>query len=103
MLGYSEADARAMAAFQQEMMQVALAANGGDLAAQARLEGWEVIALKYQPEIEKLSVSASAGDFTAMQRLQVIQVTIIKEWAGINSGKPVKAMKASKPVKAAKP
>jgi hypothetical protein len=107
-MGFTEADARAIAAFQQEMMQVAMAASGGDLAAQARLERWQAIAVKYEPEIEKLSVAASGGDMTAVQRLQVIQIDIIKEWANtgtLKSVKPVKPMTkaAAKPVKAAKP
>lgn len=101
--GFTEADARAMAAFQQEMMQVAMAASGGDLAAQARLERWQTIALKYQPEIEKLSLSVGGGDMAAFQRLQVIQVDIIKEWANTGSSKPARILKAIKPVKATKP
>jgi hypothetical protein len=103
MLGFTEADARALAAFQQEMMQVAMAASGGDVAAQARLQRWEAIALKYQPEIEKLSVSASAGDLAAVQKLQLIQVNIIKEWVNTGSSKSAKVTKAVKPSKATKP
>lgn len=103
-LGFTEADARVFANFQQEMMQVAMAASGGDAAAQAKLEKWEAVALKYEPEIEKLTVAASAGDYTAVQKLQVIQVNIIKEWSGISAGKPVKVVKAAaKPAKATKP
>ena len=99
MAGFTEADARAIAAFQQEMMQVAMAASNGDLAAQARLERWQTIALKYEPEIQKLSISGSAGDMAAIQRLQVIQVEIIKEWANTASSKPVKLTKpVTKPV-----
>lgn len=94
MAGFTEADARAIAAFQQEMMQVAMAASNGDVAAQARLERWQAIAVKYEPEIQKLSVSGSAGDMAAIQRLQVIQIEIIKEWANTGSSKP---MKLSKP------
>lgn len=105
MAGFTEADAKAIAAFQQEMMQVAMAASGGDLAAQARLERWQTIALKYEPEIQKLSISGSAGDMAAIQRLQVIQVEIIKEWVNTGSSKPVKLSKpATKhPVKSTKP
>ncbi len=103
--GFTEADARAIAAFQQDMMQVAMAASGGDLAAQARLERWQALALKYEPEIQKLSLTASGGDMAAVQRLQVIQVEIIKEWANTGS---VKSLKTAKPVvkpapKSAKP
>ncbi|MEP6730290.1 MAG: hypothetical protein ABJE10_06620 [bacterium] len=93
MAGFSEADAKALAAFQTEMMQVAMAASNGDVAAQARLERWQTIALKYQPEIEKLSMAGSAGDMAAIQRLQVIQVEIVKEWAGTASLKPAKVVK----------
>jgi hypothetical protein len=101
---FTEADARAIAAFQQEMMQVAMAASNGDVAAQARLERWQAIALKYEPEIQKLSVAGSAGDMAAIQRLQVIQIEIIKEWANTASSKPVKLSKpAAKSVKATKP
>jgi hypothetical protein len=105
--GFTEADAKAIAAFQQEMMQVALAASNGDVAAQARLERWQAIALKYEPEIEKLSLAASGGDMASVQRLQVIQIDIIKEWAhtsSVKSVKPIKTTKApAKPVKATKP
>jgi hypothetical protein len=87
------------------------------LAAQARLERWQAIAVKYEPEIEKLSLSASGGDMAAVQRLQVIQIDIIKEWVNtgtLKSAKSVKSVKpvttraattkaAAKPVKAAKP
>ena len=99
--GFTEADAQAIAAFQQEMMQVALAASNGDVAAQARLERWQAIALKYQPEIEKLSLSGSTGDMAAIQRLQVIQIEIIKQWANTGSSKAVRLNKVVKPVKAA--
>jgi hypothetical protein len=106
--GFTEADARAIAVFQQEMMQVAMAASGGDLAAQARLERWQALALEYEPEIEKLSISASGGDMAAVRRLQVIQIDIIKEWANTGSVKSLKTTKSAakataKPVKAAKP
>ena len=100
MLGFTEADAQAIAAFQQEMMQVAMAASGGDAAAQARLERWQAIALKYQPEIEKLSLSGGAGDMAAIQRLQVIQIEIIKEWVNTSSSKSAKLNKVIKPIKA---
>ena len=103
MMGFTEADAQAIAAFQQEMMQVAMAASGGDAAAQARLERWQAIALKYQPEIERLSLSGGAGDMAAIQRLQVIQVEIIKEWVNTSSSKSLKLNKVVKPIKAAKP
>jgi hypothetical protein len=91
--GFTEADAKAIAAFQQEMMQVAMAASNGDVAAQARLERWQAIAVKYEPEIQKLSIAGSAGDMAAIQRLQVIQIEIIKEWANTASSKPVKLSK----------
>ena len=98
-MGFTDVDARALAAFQSEMMQVAMAANAGDVAAQARLASWEAIALKYQPEIEKLSVSASAGDMASMQRLQAIQVSIIKDWVNTGSSNSAKVLKAVKPPK----
>jgi hypothetical protein len=103
--GFTEADARAIAAFQQEMMQVAMAASNGDVAAQARLERWQAIAVKYEPEIQKLSLSGSAGDMAAVQRLQVIQIEIIKEWANTASSKPAKLGKPAtkQPVKPKKP
>jgi hypothetical protein len=106
--GFTEADAQAIAAFQQEMMQVAMAASNGDVAAQARIERWQAIALKYQPEIEKLSLAGSGGDMAALQRLQVIQVEIIKEWANTGTTKSVKPLKtttkaAAKSAKATKP
>ncbi len=105
--GFTEANARAIAAFQQEMMQVAMAASSGDVAARGRLERWQAIAVKYQPEIEKLSLAASGGDMASVHRLQVIQIDIIKEWANtgtVKAVKPVKATKAvAKPVNATTP
>ncbi len=79
--GFSEADVRALAVFQQEMMQVAMAAAGGNAAAQARLNRWEGISLKYQPEMLRISQSAGPGDLKALQRLQEIQFLMLKEWA----------------------
>jgi len=94
--GYSEADAQALVAFQQEMMQVAMAASAGDAAAQARLQSWQTLALKHQPEIEKLTLAAQGGDVTAIQKLQVMQFTLMKEWANTGSTK-VKVPRAVKP------
>lgn len=97
--GFTEADAQALVAFQQEMVRVAMAASGGDAAAQAQLQRWQGITLKYQPEIERLAVAASGGDVTAMQRLQVVQVTLMREWANTSSA----AAKLPRPVRAARP
>jgi hypothetical protein len=82
--GFTAADAQAMAAFQQQMMQVAMAASAGDVSAQARLERWQAIALTHQAEIERLSLSA--GDVAAMQRLQTIQLQMLREWSSTGSG-----------------
>jgi hypothetical protein len=105
MAEFTEADAKAIAAFQQEMMQVAMAASNGDLAAKARLERWQAIALKYEPEIQRLSISGSNGDMAAIQRLQVIQIEIIKQWANTGTSKSVKLSKPAtkQPVKSTKP
>lgn len=84
----AQADAEAMLAFQQSMMQTATAAAAGDLAARARLEAWEAIALKYQAETEKFMTAAAGGDMAAMQRLQQIQIAMMKEWAGTASLRP---------------
>lgn len=89
----TQADAEAMIAFQQTMMQTAQAASAGDLAARAKLERWQAISLKYQAEVEKAANAAAAGDMAAMQRLQELQFRMMKEWAGTGSlgsklGKP---------------
>ena len=96
MPGYTEADAQAIVAFQQEMMQVAMAASTGDAAAQARLESWQALALKHQPEIEKLTLAAQGGDVAALQKLQMMQYTLIKEWTNTGSTK-AKVLRAVKP------
>ena len=78
--GYSQEDIDALTRFQQEMTQLSMAASSGDARAKARLEAWEVLAMKYQPEMQKLSVAAGAGDAAAVQRIQRLQLDLIKEW-----------------------
>jgi hypothetical protein len=85
MAGYTEADAQAIVAFQQEMMQVAMAASAGDAGAKARLEAWQTLTLKHEAEIQKLSLQAQGGDAAAIQKLQQMQFTIMKEWASTGS------------------
>lgn len=84
--GFNESDVRELAMFQQEMMQVAMAAAGGDAAAQARLNRWEGISLKYQPEMLRITQSAGPGDVKALQRLHEIQILMLKEWAATGKG-----------------
>jgi hypothetical protein len=96
MPGFSEADAKAMMAFQQEMMQVSMAASQGDAKAQARLERWAAIAEKYEPEMLKLSTSMSntgAADLKTIQRLHAIQIEMMREWSRTSGGRA----KAAKP------
>ncbi|MEO6525908.1 MAG: hypothetical protein ABIP93_04735 [Gemmatimonadaceae bacterium] len=94
--GFTQADAEALVAFQQEMMQVAMKASAGDVAAQARLEAWQALTVKHEAEIQKLSLAASAGDVSAVQKLQLMQFTIMKEWAHTGSTK-AKVLKAVRP------
>jgi hypothetical protein len=93
--GYTQADAEALVAFQQEMMELSIAASAGDSKAQARLQAWERIALKYQAEMQKLSIAASGGDMTAAQKMQRLQFDLIKEWSstGATRAKLPKAKK----------
>jgi len=93
--GYSQADIDALMQFQQQMMQLSMAASAGDAKAKARLESWEVVALKYQTEMQKLSLAAGTGDMAAVQRMQRMQFDMIKEWnaGGIASAKLPKAKK----------
>lgn len=93
--GYTQADIEALTLFQQEMMQLSMAASSGDAKAKARLEAWQVIAMKYQPDMEKLALAASAGDMTAAQKMQRMQFDLIKEWnaAGSTHAKLPKAKK----------
>lgn len=79
-LSLAEPRARAFAAFQQELIEVAIAADGGDGAAQARLASWTSVAKQRVSEIATLSVATSVGDVAAIQRLQVIQAELMKEW-----------------------
>jgi hypothetical protein len=94
--GFTQADAEALVAFQQEMMQVAMAASAGDASAQARLDAWQALSLKHEGEIQKLSIAAQAGDMGAIQKLQAMQFTIMKEWAH-TAGTKEKVKKALKP------
>jgi len=91
--GYSQEDVDALTAFQQEMMQLSMAASSGDARAKARLEAWQVLVTKYQPEMQKLSVAAGAGDAAAVQRIQRLQFDLIKEWnaGGVTPAKSAKA------------
>lgn len=91
MSGFTQADAEALVLFQQEMVQLSMAASAGDPKAKARLEAWETIALKYTPEMEKLSLSAGAGDMAAAQKMQRLQLDLIREWtnaAGVRAKLP---------------
>lgn len=94
--GYSQADIDALMQFQQEMMQLSMAASAGDASAKARLESWEAIAMKYQPQMQKLSLAASSGDMAAVQKMQRMQFDLIKEWNASGSGR-AKLSKAKKP------
>jgi hypothetical protein len=94
--GYSQADIDALMQFQQEMMQLSMAASAGDASAKARLESWEAIAMKYQPQMQKLSLAASTGDMAAVQKMQRMQFDLIKEWNASGSGR-AKLSKAKKP------
>jgi hypothetical protein len=96
MPGVTQADAEALVAFQQEMMQVAMQASTGDAAAKARLEAWQALTVKHEGEIQKLSLQAQGGDVAAMQKLQMMQFTIMKEWASTGSTK-AKVLRAVKP------
>lgn len=93
--GITQADADALMLFQQEMMQLSMAASAGDPKAKARLESWEAIALKYQAEMQQLSIAASAGDMAAAQRMQRRQFDLIKEWTNAGGGR-AKLLKAKK-------
>ncbi|HEV7994019.1 MAG TPA: hypothetical protein VGP25_19480 [Gemmatimonadaceae bacterium] len=93
---FTEADAQALLAFQQEMMQVATAASTGDVAAKARLDAWQALSVKHEAEIEKLALSAQGGDMAAMQKLQMMQYTMMKEWASTGTTK-AKVLRAVKP------
>ena len=93
--GYTQADAEALVAFQQEMMELSMAASSGDARAKARLESWERIALKYQPEMQRLSVAASGGDMAAAQKMQRLQFDLIREWTSTGAAR-AKLPKAKK-------
>jgi hypothetical protein len=87
MSGFTQADADALVRFQQEMMQLSMAASAGDARAKARLEAWEAIALKYQPQMEKLSLAADAGDMAAAQKMQRLELDLIREWTTAGSAR----------------
>ena len=53
----------------------------GDVKAQARLEAWNAIVLKYQPEIEQMTLTAQAGDLTAMHTMQRMQPDMMRDWS----------------------
>jgi len=91
--GYSQEDIDALTAFQQEMMQLSMAASSGDARAKARLEAWQGLVMKHEPEMQKLSVAAGSGDAAAVQRIQRLQFDLIKEWnaGGVTPAKSAKA------------
>jgi hypothetical protein len=78
--GYSQEDIDALTTFQQEMMQLSMAASAGDASAKARLEAWESVVMKYQVDMQKLSLAAGSGDVAAAQKAQRMQFDMIKEW-----------------------
>jgi hypothetical protein len=94
--GFTQADAEALVLFQQEMMQVAMAASAGDASAKARLDAWQALTVKHEGEIQKLSIAAQAGDAAAIQKLQLMQFTIMKEWAH-TAGTKGKVLQAVRP------
>jgi hypothetical protein len=94
--GATQADLQAYAAFQQEMMQVAMAASAGDVTAQSRLNAWQALAVKHEAEIQRLSLAAQGGDMTSIQKLQLLQFQLMREWANTGSTK-AKARRGVKP------
>ena len=94
--GYTQADVDALVAFQQEMMQLSMAASAGDAKATARLQAWEALALRYQPQMQTLSIAAGAGDMAAAQRMQRLQFDMIREWSGPAAAR-AKVPKAKRP------
>ena len=89
-------DIDALTTFQQEMMQLSMAASAGDASSRSRLEAWEAIVLKYQAEMQKLALAAGSGDVAAAQKAQRMQFDLIKEWNASGSGR-AKLPKAKKP------
>jgi len=94
--GYSQEDIDALMTFQQEMMQLSMAASAGDASAKSRLEAWESVVMKYQADIQKLALSAGSGDLVAAQKAQRIQFDMIKEW-NASGHAHVKLPKGKKP------
>jgi hypothetical protein len=86
-------DAQIMLAFQQEMMQAAMAATSGDAAARARLDAWTVLTNRFELQAAPLMTAAGNGDVAAMSKLQGMQTALMREW--MNAGAP--RAKASKP------
>lgn len=74
------ADSQLMLVFQQEMTQVAMAANTGDPVARAKLDGWQKLVTSYTTEAMKLSTAGAGGDPTAYARMQQLQLTAVREW-----------------------
>jgi hypothetical protein len=77
--GYSQDDIDALTTFQQEMMQLSMAASAGDASAKARLEAWESVVMKYQDDMQKLSLAAGSGDLAAAQKAQRMKFDMIME------------------------
>ena len=94
--GYSQEDIDALTTFQQEMMQLSMAASAGDPSARSRLQAWEALVLKYQTEVQKLSLAAGSGDLAAAQKAQRLQFDMIKEWNASGGGR-AKLPKSRKP------
>lgn len=78
-----QANVAAMLAFQQAMMQTAIAASAGDATAQAQLDAWQKLTLKYGAGAERLVAAFERGDMSAGRKLQELQVSMMDEWVAI--------------------
>ncbi len=83
-------DEKEMVAFQQDLMQVAMKASAGDAAANARLEAWQALVVRYQPEINKLQQQMVGGDMTVVRKIQDIQLKMMRDWSNTSGIKPKK-------------
>jgi hypothetical protein len=73
-------DAQLMLAFQQEMMQVATDATGGNAVARQKLEAWNALTAKFESQAAPLTVAVSGGDMAAYAKLQALQTGMMREW-----------------------
>lgn len=84
-------DAQVMMQFQQEMIQVTMAATSGDVSARAKLDAWQKMSDKFEVDASALTAAAAGGDAAGYVKLQRMQTQVMRDWLKKYARKPVGA------------